>query len=396
MTGPPAAPGPTARTAGRTAARTAGRTGAPADPGARTTARPRGPTDPTTGTTARTADPAGPGALTGPLARLPEELRARLRPAREDRASAAVPPMLATLSDRRSFEADRWVFERKLDGVRALAVRDRDGVRLLSRTGNGINATYPEVVEALAAQACGDFTVDGEIVALRAGRTDFSLLQQRMGLTRPRAVRASKVAVVHYLFDLLALDGWDTTRLPLRTRKALLREVLSFQGPLRFTTHRNHALLDEACAKGWEGLIAKRAEAPYAHRRSPDWLKLKCATGQEFVIGGFTEPSGSRVGFGALLLGHYDAERRLRYAGKVGTGYNRATLLALRARLDALQQPRSPFADPVREPTAHWTSPALVAQVAFTEWTRDGLLRHPRFLGLRDDKPPTEVVREHP
>ncbi|HEY5832917.1 MAG TPA: non-homologous end-joining DNA ligase [Streptomyces sp.] len=336
--------------------------------------------------------------MTGPLAGLPEELRARLRPVPEDRAAAAVPPMLATLTDPRSFEdpEGRWLFERKLDGLRALAVRDRDGVRLLSRTGNVMDATYPEVVEALSSQECADFTVDGEIVALRDGRTDFSLLQQRMGLTGPRAVRAGKVAVLHYLFDLLALDGWDTTGLPLRARKSLLRDALTFRDPLRFTTHRNRAVLDEACARGWEGLIAKRADARYVQRRTRDWLKLKCAVEQEFVIGGFTEPSGSRVGFGALLLGHYDDERRLRYAGKVGTGYDRATLLSLHARLDALGQPHSPFADPVREPTAHWTSPTLVAQVAFTEWTRDGLLRHPRFLGLRDDKDPSEVVREHP
>ena len=332
---------------------------------------------------------------TGPLERLSAEHRERLRPAPRDRVAAAVPPMLATLSDRRSFD-ERWLFERKLDGVRALAVRDADGTRLLSRTGRAMDATYPEVVEALAAQDRADFTVDGEIVALRAGRTDFSLLQQRMGLTRPRAVRASEVAVVYYAFDLPALDGLDTTRLPQRVRKSLLREALGFHGPLRFTAHRNHADLDEACARGWEGLIAKRADAPYRPRRSPDWLKLKCAAGQEFVIGGFTDPAGTRAGFGALLLGYYDADHRLRYAGKVGTGYSAAVLRSLRARLDALHSPRSPFADPVRERAPHWTSPDLVAEVAFTEWTRDGMLRHPRYLGLREDKRPIEVVREQP
>ncbi|MFD0275118.1 non-homologous end-joining DNA ligase [Kitasatospora sp. NPDC127111] len=306
-------------------------------------------------------------------------------------------PMLATLSDRRDFD-DGWVFERKLDGVRVLAERDQRRVRLLSRGGKPLDATYPEVVDALAAQAGRDFAVDGEMVALRDGRTDFSLLQQRIGLTEPAAVRASPVKVTYYLFDLLRLDGRDTTRLPLRTRKALLRDALAFRPPLRFTPHRNHDghdLLDAACARGWEGLIAKRADARYVHRRSTDWLKLKCAGGQEFVIGGFTEPAGSRVGFGALLLG-YHRDGGLRYAGKVGTGWDTATLRALRGRLDALEQRTSPFTGEVRERSAHWVRPELVAQIGFTEWTRDGLLRHPRYLGLRDDKPAREVVREEP
>ena len=306
-------------------------------------------------------------------------------------------PMLATLSDRRDF-ADGWVFERKLDGLRVLAVRDADGVRLLSRTGRRLNNTYPEIVKALAAQGCSDFTVDGEIVAISHGRTDFGRLQQRIGLTDPQQALASGVAVTYYLFDLLRLDGTDVTRLPLRSRKSLLRRVLDFRGPLRFTPHRNEggqSLLDEACRRGWEGLIAKRADGPYEPRRSSAWLKLKCEQGQEFVVGGFTEPAGSRIGFGALLIGYYH-DGRLRYAGKVGTGYDHTTLLHLRRRLDELKASGSPFADDVRERTAHWSEPRLVAQIGFTEWTRDGMLRHPRFLGLRDDKPATEVVRERP
>jgi bifunctional non-homologous end joining protein LigD len=307
--------------------------------------------------------------------------------------------MLATLTDRRDFGAD-WIFERKLDGVRVVALRDAEhGVRLLSRTGQRLNGTYPEVVAALEAQACGDFAVDGEVCALEHGRTDFALLQRRMGLSDPRAALATGVAVVYFAFDLTRVAGWDTTRLPLRARKTLLRDTLSYGGPLRFTTHRNHDpgrdLLGEACGRGWEGLIAKRADAPYQQRRSPDWLKLKCVAEQEFVIGGFTEPAGSRTGFGALLLGYYEDDR-LRYAGKVGTGYDRATLTRLRGLLDQLALPRAPFGDPVREHGAHWTRPALVAQIGFTEWTRDGMLRHPRFLGLRQDKEPGEVVRERP
>jgi bifunctional non-homologous end joining protein LigD len=311
--------------------------------------------------------------------------------------------MLATLTDRRDF-GDRWIFERKLDGVRVLAFREAGGVRLLSRTGRRLEATYPEVAAALAEQDVPEFAVDGEVVAMREGRTDFALLQQRMGLTDPRAVAASPVAVHYYVFDLLSLTGEDTTRLPLRDRKALLRRAIAFRDPLRFTPHRNHGgpeLLADACGRGWEGLIAKRADSTYQQRRSRDWLKLKCSAGQEFVIGGFTDPAGARAGFGALLLGTYEPApgsggHVLRYAGKVGTGFSASLLRALRARLDELARPRSPFSGPVRERGAHWVAPELVAQIAFTEWTRDGMLRHPRFLGLRDDKPATAVVRELP
>lgn len=328
---------------------------------------------------------------------LPAEQRRRLREAAPG-AELAARPMLATLSDRRDFSGGGWIFERKLDGVRVLAVREGGEVRLLSRTGRPLNNTYPEIAEALAAQECPDFTADGEIVAFSGGRTDFSRLQQRMQLTDPRQARATGVAVFYYVFDLLRLEGADVRALPLRTRKSLLRRALSFHGPLRFSVHRNEGgrqLLDEACRKGWEGLIAKVAEGRYVPRRSPDWLKLKCEKGQEFVIGGFTDPAGSRTGFGALLLGYYE-DGRLRYAGKVGTGYDEATLRSLRRKLDELVTDASPFADPVREKGAHWVAPELVAETGFTEWTTDGRLRHPRFLGLRDDKRPEDVVRERP
>ncbi|MGW8375946.1 non-homologous end-joining DNA ligase [Streptomyces sp. ODS28] len=314
-------------------------------------------------------------------------------------ARLAERPMLAELSDRRDFSSGGWIFERKLDGVRTLAVREGERTRLLSRNGIAQNGTYPEIAEALAAQDCADFTVDGEVVAFSHGRTDFARLQQRMQLTDPDKARASGVAVTYYVFDLLRLDGWDLTRLPLRTRKSLLRAALGFGQPLRFTPHRNQGgqqELDAACARGWEGLIAKRAEGRYRAGRSPDWLKLKCEGGQELVIGGFTEPAGSRIGFGALLVGYYEEGGRFRYAGKVGTGYDQKTLRALRSRLDGLETDRSPFADRVRERGAHWTEPALVAQIGFTEWTRDGMLRHPRYLGLREDKKPRDVVREVP
>ena len=229
--------------------------------------------------------------------------------------------------------------------------------------------------------------LDGEVVAFAGARTSFERLQQRG--ERP-------VAVFFYVFDLLHLAGHDTTALPLRARKALLRRALEFHGHVRLTPHRNRdgeELFSEACRKGWEGLIAKRADSPYVHGRSRDWLKLKCSAEQELVIGGYTPPKGSRTDLGALLLGHYE-DGRLRYAGKVGTGFTRATLRDLAARLAPLRQEQSPFADEVRERGASWVEPRLVAQIGFSEWTRDGRLRHPRFLGLRDDKAAEEVVRE--
>ncbi|WP_425559734.1 non-homologous end-joining DNA ligase [Kitasatospora terrestris] len=305
-------------------------------------------------------------------------------------------PMLATASTRRAFD-ERWVLERKLDGVRALAERDGDRVRLWSRTGKALEAGYPELVAALAAQPVPRFTVDGEIVALDGDVTSFALLQQRMGLQDPVLAAASGVAVTYFLFDVVSLMGHDTTALPLTDRKALLAESIAFAGPLRYTEHRRApagpAPLAAACAAGWEGLIAKRADSRYLPRRSADWLKLKCEAGQELVIGGFTDPAGSRAGFGALLLGYHEGGR-LRYAGKVGTGFDTRTLHALRAVLDGLVRADSPFGEdvPVRRP--HWVEPRLVAQVAFTEWTQDGRLRAPRFLGLRHDRPAGEVVRE--
>jgi DNA ligase D-like protein (predicted ligase) len=225
------------------------------------------------------------------------------------------------------------------------------------------------------------------VVAFAGAQTSFERLQQRG--ERP-------VAVFYYVFDILHLDGYDTTALPLRARKSLLRRALGFHGPVRLTPHRNRdgeALYREACRKGWEGLIAKRADSPYTHGRSRDWLKFKCSAEQELVIGGFTAPKGSRTDLGALLLGYYDGGR-LRYAGKVGTGFTQATLRDLAARLEPLETDASPFADEVRERHVTWARPELVAQVGFSEWTRDGRLRHPRFLGLRDDKAASDVVRE--
>jgi DNA ligase D-like protein (predicted ligase) len=314
---------------------------------------------------------------------LSDEERALLKPApRPDKVTA----MKAILTDDR-FSDPEWIYERKLDGIRCLAFKADQRVQLRSRNDLSLNGRFPEVVEALETDPVKDVLLDGEVVAFAGAQTSFERLQQRG--ERP-------VSVFYYVFDILHLDGCDTTALPLRARKALLRRAVAFHGPLRLTPHRNRdgeALYREACRKGWEGLIAKRADAPYTQGRSRDWLKFKCSAEQELVIGGYTAPKGSRTDLGALLLGYFDGGK-LRYAGKVGTGFTQATLRDLAARLEPLETDTSPFADEVRERRVTWARPELVAQVGFSEWTRDGRLRHPRFLGLRDDKAASAVVRE--
>jgi bifunctional non-homologous end joining protein LigD len=290
-----------------------------------------------------------------------------------------------------AFPDPGWIYERKLDGVRCLAHRDKRGVRLVSRTDRSMNGDYPELVAALEAEPRRDFVVDGEVVAFGSrGVTSFSRLQRR---------HRERVAIFYYVFDLLRLDGEDMRDLPLRERKAELRRALAFKGPIRFSPHRNgngEELFREACRKGLEGIMAKRADSPYRSTRSSDWRKLKCHAEQELVIGGYTAPQGSRTDFGALLVGYFE-DGRLSYAGKVGTGFDHDTLRELGGRLRKLERDDAPFYDvhPIPRGT-HWVEPELVAQIAFTEWTRDGRLRHPRYLGLRTDKPARKVVREGP
>ena len=309
-------------------------------------------------------------------------------------------PELATLTADR-FSDPAWIFERKFDGERCLVFRDGEQLRLVTRNRQQVTGTYPEITEALRAQDAADFIVDGEVVAFDGDQTSFSRLQRRLGVRDPGPTLLAEVPVYIYLFDVLWADGRDVRPRPLLERKALLRDLLSFRDPLRFTEHRDgdgEAYYTEACRLGWEGLIAKRADAPYRPGRTRDWLKFKCLNGQEFAIGGYTDPKGSRVGFGALLLGYYGRDGKLHYAGKVGTGFDRRTLTSLHESLAALERPDPPF-EPVRglpRSHVHWVEPQLVAQVGFSEWTTDGELRHPRFQGLRRDKDPAEVVREMP
>jgi len=304
--------------------------------------------------------------------------------------------MRATLTDERFSDPD-WIFERKLDGERVLVFRQGKRVRLLSRNKKLLNNTYPELVDAYRKQPNGNFIVDGEVVAFQGRISSFSRLQGRMKITDPEEARKSRIAIYHYLFDLLFLDGYDTTRLPLRDRKKLLHKVIKFIGPLRFSAHRSEKgekFYKEACKAGLEGLIAKNAEGDYVHSRSRDWLKFKCVNEQEVVIGGYTDPKGSRVGFGALLVGYYKG-KRLKYAGMVGTGYDDELLRDLGKKLRKIEKGDPPFSkDSLPKKNVHWVKPKLVGQVGFTEWTGAGKLRHPRFKGLQRDKKPKDVIRE--
>jgi len=268
----------------------------------------------------------------------------------------------------------------------------------MTRNRLDVSSTYPELREALLEQSTCDFVCDGEVVAFDGEATSFGKLQQRLGVRDPSAELRRRVPVFYYLFDVLHADGTDLRPLPLIERKELLRELFAFADPLRYTTHRDRdgvAYWEQACRQGWEGLIAKRADAAYRAGRSRDWLKFKCENNSEFVVGGYTDPQGSRKGFGALLLGYYDSEGRLVYAGKVGTGFSEATLASLGALLAGMGAEQSPFqVGAVPKAGVHWVQPQLVAQVTFSEWTSAGQLRHPRFEGLRRDKDPASVVRE--
>jgi DNA ligase D-like protein (predicted ligase) len=310
-----------------------------------------------------------------------------------------VDPELATLT-RDRFSSAEWLYERKFDGERCLAYRFGGQVRLMTRNRQEVNSTYPELDEALHAQTADNFVVDGEVVAFAGRETSFAQLQQRLGQRHPDQELRRRVPVYYYLFDVMYADGRDVRELPLRDRKRILRDLVTFAGPLRFATHRNRngeAYFAQACQWGWEGLIAKRADAPYRAGRGHDWLKFKCLNGQEFVIGGYTDPQGSRHGFGALLLGYYDDKGQLTYAGKVGTGFTEATLASLHRTLSGLERDQPPFSrGRLPKSGVHWVEPKLVGEVGFSEWTTAGELRHPRYEGLRRDKDPASVFREKP
>jgi bifunctional non-homologous end joining protein LigD len=283
-----------------------------------------------------------------------------------------IEPMAATLTQER-FTGPEWIFERKLDGIRLLALRQGPDVRLFSRNRLPQNAHYPSLVQAIENLPVNDVILDGEATG----------------------VWGKPGQAAYHVFDILWLDGRNVTSLPLDARRALLGGL-----PLRSPLMRVAALDDpkpweRACSEGWEGVIAKRRDSQYEHRRSPHWIKMKCEESQELVVGGFTDPQGKRVGLGALLVGYYDGDDFC-FAGKVGTGFDTKLLLQLRAELDVLEVPKTLFTRSRGLPRlrAHWVRPEIVVQVAFIEWTGHGKLRHPRLLGVRRDKRARDVVRE--
>ncbi|MFO7963019.1 MAG: DNA ligase D [Desulfobacterales bacterium] len=341
----------------------------------------------------------GPSASTSsnPSEELPTDI-ASLPGIRRQAFPRKAAPQLATLV-KSVPENDDWLHEVKYDGYRILAFKTNSGVRLLTRNEKDWTHRFPLLEKEIAALPFEDFLMDGEIVVMRSdGRTDFQALQNMLkGISTGR--------MVYFAFDLIYFMGYDLSRTPLIHRKELLRSIVDSvpsKDVLRFSEHirgRGGAVYQEACRHKLEGIVSKRIDSPYRQQRSRDWVKSKCLNRQEFVVAGFTRPSGSRTGFGALLLAVYSDSGELMYAGRVGTGFNEKTLQELSERLKALEQRTAPVSNPPAGSEAkgvHWVKPGLVAEVEFTEWTNEGILRHPSFKGIREDKDAKEVVREAP
>jgi len=335
----------------------------------------------------------------GHLAAIRRRLAALDAPRREVTASGQA-FMLATLSERAP-SGKGWLFEIKFDGVRVLAARRGERVELYGRSGQLITGRYPDLVRTLLALPVEHFVVDGEIVALDArGRPSFQRLQPRMALTDPREIESAavRIPVEGVFFDCVELDGHDVRRLPLIQRKECLQLFMPPLGPVHYVDHvveHGDAFLEAAAEAHLEGIVAKKASSVYMAGRSRDWIKIKCQRRQEFVIGGYTDPQGARGYFGALHIGLYDGAR-LVYVSKVGTGFDQAGLKSLWEKLQPLTRPTPPF-DSGATPTGrghHWVEPRLVCEVRFTDWTNDGGIRHPTFLGLRSDTRPEDCRRE--
>jgi bifunctional non-homologous end joining protein LigD len=305
-------------------------------------------------------------------------------------APAEIRPQLATLAEEAP-EGDGWIHEMKLDGYRILARVHEQAARLFTRTGQDWTERFPESARAIAGLSADDAWVDGELAVLMPdGTTSFAAMQNAADL--PAGAR-----LVYYAFDLLYWNGRDLAALPLEARKRALEAVLPVGDALRYSQHvvgEGARFFAEACRMGLEGIVSKRRDGPYREGRTRDWLKVKCVREQEVVIGGFTEPKGAREAIGALLVGVHDPSGALRYAGKVGAGLGPAVARDLRRRLGALVRRDRPFAEAPGIPRASWVEPRLVAQVRFSEWTRDGRMRHPAFVGLREDKEAAGVTRE--
>jgi bifunctional non-homologous end joining protein LigD len=306
-----------------------------------------------------------------------------------------VAPQLATLV-REPPQGDEWFHELKFDGYRMLCHLSRGKARFWSRNGKDWTEKFPNLAQAMKAFPATTAILDGEVVIFdKAGRTSFQKLQQAMG-------KSGTAAFVFEIFDLIYLEGYSLTQTPLRERKQTLEQLLvsaKAKGQLRYSDHvegNGPQFFKQACEYGMEGIISKLADSPYESTRNRNWLKTKCVKRQEFVIAGYTPSKKGFPGFGSLILGVYD-KGKLVYSGRVGTGFSIKQRLELQKKLNRISQASMPFAVLPKDPglrDAHWAKPQLVAEVEFTEWTADGLIRHPSFQGLREDKKPTEVVRE--
>lgn len=306
-------------------------------------------------------------------------------------------PALATLYKKEPFNDPEWIFEKKLDGVRCLAYSDGKNIKLLTRNKNEVNEEYPEIAQALQNLSNQSFIVDGEIVVGQGKKGSFSKMQNRIGVKKPSEELQKKYPLNYYLFDILFFGDEDLTDQPLIERKNILKS-LSFSGKVRYTPHRNKegkSFLDKMRKSHFEGAIAKERSSKYLSTRTKKWLKLKLQNRQELIVGGFTDPQGERKGFGALLVGFYD-RGKLVYAGKVGTGYSAQELEDLHQKLSKIERKTSPFQknSPDDDSCIHWVTPKLVAEIEFTEWTTENKLRHPSYIGIREDKEPEKVIKE--
>lgn len=305
-----------------------------------------------------------------------------------------IKPQLATLSNKLP-AGDDWIYEVKYDGYRLISFIQSDQIRLQTRNGNDWTDRFPGLAVELR-QFGSDLILDGEIVAINTkGQDDFQILQASL------KEKVKGVSLVYYVFDILYYDGYDLQKTPLIHRKECLKDLLQIfpSDMLQFSKHidkQSKEFWRFACQSALEGVICKKKNARYKQERSADWIKVKCLNRQEFVIGGYTEPGGRRTGFGALLLGVYDDQDRLRYCGRVGTGFTRSSLEMLSDKLESRIRKESPFVNPPDDEDVHWTQPDLVAEVEFREWTQMDRLRQPSFKGLREDKKPHQIHRETP
>lgn len=317
---------------------------------------------------------------------------------------SVIRPMLAESVDE-PFDGKDWLFEIKWDGYRAVTFIESGNARLVSRNQNDLTPRYPELKDLPKFVKATTAILDGEVVALDPeGRSSFSLMQQRTGFQSgtKRARPNPDVPVLYYAFDLIYLDGCDWRRVPLEERKRKLASIVTTGDSLRYSDHyeeQGNALFDIAKQRGLEGILAKRRASCYEERRSRDWLKIKIRHEIECVVGGYTEPEGSRAHFGSLVLGLYDEQQRLIHVGQVGSGFDHKLLSSIWSQLKKLETKKNPFFGEVEAlRKTYWVKPELVAQIEYTEWTHgttDGTgpkLRAPVFLGLRDDKDPKECT----